>query len=60
MIVDFDTNSPLNWTLNEVEIISIDENHHNAIIPNEKTSENDIKELSKLFLVKVKILMFST
>ena len=60
VLVDFDTNSPVNWTLKDVEIISIDEIHHNAIIPNEKTSESDIKELSKLFLVKVKILMFST
>lgn len=56
VLVDFDTNSPVNWTLKDVEIISIDEIHHNVIIPSEETMyESDIKELSKLFSVKVKI-----
>jgi hypothetical protein len=53
VLVDFDTNSPVNWTLKDVEIISIDEIHHNVIIPSEETMyESDIKELSKLFSVK--------
>ena len=60
VLVDFDTNSPVNWTLKEVEIISIDEIHHNVIIPSEETMyESDIKELSKLFSVKVKIFIIS-
>ena len=59
VLVDFDTNSPVNWTLKDVEIISIDEIHHNVIIPSEETSESDIKELSKLFFVQVKIFIIS-